>query len=146
MYWCLQIEDSKKSAVSESHIESLAVRQTEMEKLYESMISSLEGDNSKLLADLENLQQQVTVLSIEKEKHDKCCGTINQMTSSSCSTDGVDVVNRSMNTSLLQSTKGTETSEIVVAAKSISTDEDARVVELKKASDTVGDCRKTRRA
>lgn len=103
-----------------------------MERLYESMINSLEGDNSKLQSNLEDLEQEVAILRLEKAKHDKSCGTSSQVTDSGISTDIADLVHRSMNTSLTQSNKATETLAVKTAVKCVATDEDEELLALQR--------------
>lgn len=111
-------------------MESLAMRQADMEKLYESMIQSLEGDNSKLQANLEDLHDELAKLKLEKEKHNKACGTANSVSDSGIGTDST-MVNKSMNTSTDHSTKSTETQELRTSVKSINTDDDQQLVDLR---------------
>jgi len=118
--------------MSDVQLDAVANRQAEMERLYESMIHSLEGDNSKLAAELEELQKEVEQLKLGKQKDDKCCGTSQIVSDSGVGTDCAPQVNRSMNTSLCQSVKGTSTDEIRTAVKCVATDEDAEIVALKK--------------
>ena len=118
--------------MSDSHLDALAARQAEMERLYESMIGSLEGDNAKLHAELEDLQKEVAILKLEKDKQDKACGTTSHMTDSGVSTDCAELVNRSVNTSIAQSTKATATSPTKMAAKSTETDEDGELIALQR--------------
>lgn len=99
-----------------------------MERLYESMIGSLEGDNSRLQVDLEALQQEMAVMRLEKTKHDKSCGASSQVTDSGMGTDSAECVSKSMNTSLSQSSKGTETVEVRMATKSTATDNDEELL------------------
>ena len=112
--------------MSEAQLEALAMRQADMEKLYESMIQSLEGDNSKLQANLEELHDELAKLKLEKEKQHKACGTANSVSDSGIGTDS-STVNKSMNTSLDHSSKSTETLELKTCFKSMNT-EDYQIV------------------
>ena len=116
--------------MSEAQLEALAMRQADMEKLYESMIQSLEGDNSKLQANLEELHDELAKLKLEKEKHHKACGTANSVSDSGIGTD-LSTVNKSMNTSLDHSSKSTETQELKTCVKSMNTEEDQELLDLR---------------
>ncbi|XP_067935428.1 interaptin-like [Watersipora subatra] len=112
------------SPISGTQLDALATRQADMEKLYESMVGSLEGDNQKLQAEVEQLQGEVTTLKVEKETRDENCRNCG------VGTDSTELVNRSANTSFSNCSKSTETSAAQQAVKSTITDTDQERVSL----------------
>lgn len=115
--------------VTESQIEALAVHQAEMEKLYESMIGSLEEDNSQLQNTLMELQNEVDRLLNKNSK--KC--------NSSVGTDGHKMTNQlcGSDEAVCVTSKAVSTDETSMSSIGIETGEDFRITEMKSKLDTM---------